>query len=517
MGYRRAKSLDKNLIFAEYFNSEQEVRRNGGVPTDVTFENGTIEFNGTGSKMEFPLFTPFLNEAWSIRSKIYLNNYSKYAFLAVLYDYNTLELRVDKTTGVLVLYLSGNKKTTSTTIPLNESTEILVTHDGNITTNFYVNGIYVDTYSASFNGNINRNPLTIGNRTILYSNHIHELTEFYNKALTAEEVTNLYNNARYVVPNLNKEEQVGTQNLIQFQNLNSVSHSNLNITYSDGVNYCIATSDNAHAYEPISVESGAYYRWSYKVKSDANNPPVNLDKAIWDQQNVGFILAPVPIYSELNSDTYTEIIVDFRVPAGCTQIRPYAIRDLDSGEACYIKEMSLTKFAVKETSKILHVTARDGVVLEKTDQNTITASNMSVFKDGSIRVMDFNGASSVIESTLADNVNTISFWCKPNSADESIIDLGGGNTITIASGVLTAAWADDIYVNGQSGTAILHPEWNHIVCRVDTALALTDIDIGKISTAFFDGKLSDVIFVDGIVSDNKISQMYSSQKHLYGK
>jgi hypothetical protein len=46
MSYRRYKNSDKSLVFAEYFNSEQEVRRNGGVPTDVTFERGVLSLMG---------------------------------------------------------------------------------------------------------------------------------------------------------------------------------------------------------------------------------------------------------------------------------------------------------------------------------------------------------------------------------------------------------------------------------------------------------------------------------------
>ena len=168
-------------------------------------------------------------------------------------------------------------------------------------------------------------------------------------------------------------------------------------------------------------------------------------------------------------------------------------------------------------SVILNVNSRSGVVLEKTDQNTITVTNVPFFKDGSVRVMDFNGVSSLIESTLADDVNTIIFWAKPKTADKSIIDLGGGDTVTIASGVLTAAWADDLYVNGEAGTAIQHAFWNMVVCRVDTALVLTDIDIGKISAVFYEGLLDGVIFIDGIVTDAEISQYYSSTKHLYAK
>ena len=182
-----------------------------------------------------------------------------------------------------------------------------------------------------------------------------------------------------------------------------------------------------------------------------------------------------------------------------------------------VSNLSVQQLAVEPTSKILHVTAKDGVCLEKTDQNTITTTDIVNFKDGSVRVNKFNGSSSIIESTLSNDVNTIIAWIKPRTDTESIIDLGGGNTITVSGGTLTAAWADDIYVNGASGTAIVHNEWNHIVCRVDSALSLTAIDIGLASASYFDGLMSDVIFVDGIVTDTEISQVFSSSKMLYSK
>jgi len=156
-----------------------------------------------------------------------------------------------------------------------------------------------------------------------------------------------------------------------------------------------------------------------------------------------------------------------------------------------------------------------GVVRELTDVNTISNTDVVEFKDGAIRVMSFNGTSSIIESTLSNDVNTIIAWIKPKTDTESIIDLGGGNTITVASGVLTAAWADDLYVNGEAGTAIQHGEWNMIACRVDSALSLTAIDIGLASASYYDGLMSDVIFVDGVVTDAELSQIHTSQKALY--
>ncbi len=44
--------IDKNLVFKETFNSEQATRRNGGVPTDVTYSNGVGTFNGSTSVIE---------------------------------------------------------------------------------------------------------------------------------------------------------------------------------------------------------------------------------------------------------------------------------------------------------------------------------------------------------------------------------------------------------------------------------------------------------------------------------
>lgn len=36
------QNINKRCIFRETFESEQAVRRNGGVPTDVTFEKGMV-------------------------------------------------------------------------------------------------------------------------------------------------------------------------------------------------------------------------------------------------------------------------------------------------------------------------------------------------------------------------------------------------------------------------------------------------------------------------------------------
>lgn len=166
-------------------------------------------------------------------------------------------------------------------------------------------------------------------------------------------------------------------------------------------------------------------------------------------------------------------------------------------------------------SLLLDISSHEGVIIEKSDQNTITDTDVEVFKEGDIRVMQFNGSSSHIASTLSDNVDTIVMWVKPKTATESIVDLGSSNTITISSDTLTAGWADDVYVNGTSANTVKHGEWNMIACRVDSSLALTAIEIGKVSTSYYEGMLDRIQFFTGKLSDAELSQIYTANKHRY--
>ena len=206
MSYRRGKNLDKNLIFAEYFNSEQEVRRNGGVPTDVTFDKGVAEFNGSSSDVFYN--RPILRGAgeFSLRVKVKINT----------------DVAND---GILV-----SRSSILSGIFINNSNQIntRINNQANLTYDFSIDQWYdiVMTYSVSSNVSIlyingveedNANALTVlsdgaewyvgqdpaGGRFV--DGDI-PLVEFYNKALTAEEVSNLYNDARYVMPQLNRTD-----------------------------------------------------------------------------------------------------------------------------------------------------------------------------------------------------------------------------------------------------------------------------------------------------------------------
>ena len=147
----------------------------------------------------------------------------------------------------------------------------------------------------------------------------------------------------------------------------------------------------------------------------------------------------------------------------------------------------------------------------------LTNTAVSVFKDAEIPyAMFFDGATSLLETTLADNINSISFWMKPKTDTESIMDLGGGgNTISTVGGTLTAAWADDIYVGGEIATAVNTNVWNHITCTADSAITLVSPAIGHIHPTHFKGLLDAIKFIEGTLTGNEASQLFSSEKWKY--
>lgn len=168
-----------------------------------------------------------------------------------------------------------------------------------------------------------------------------------------------------------------------------------------------------------------------------------------------------------------------------------------------------------DLQEILNVSGQKGSVpSEDKWGNAIANTGVTIQKDGEVNAFEFDGAE-VLETTLADDINTVSLWIKPKTDTESIIDLGGGNTITTSGGTLTAAWADDLFVNGKVGTAVTEGIWNLITCRVDIAIAVTAIDIGKISAAFYSGLMNNISFITGVTTDDEESQRFTSSKQSY--
>ncbi|PLX21395.1 hypothetical protein C0584_02680 [Candidatus Parcubacteria bacterium] len=109
--------------------------------------------------------------------------------------------------------------------------------------------------------------------------------------------------------------------------------------------------------------------------------------------------------------------------------------------------------------------------------------------------LKFNGTNAYVDvGDINQNLKTISFWFKSNSTTENIIDLdNSGHTISISSGTLSATGfvSPSIYVNGIESTSV-STDWQYITITTDTAIDVNNLDIGRINTSYFDGKIDDV-------------------------
>jgi len=160
------------IVFRETFNSEQAVRNNGGVPTDVTISKGIGSFNGTSSGIVYP---KNFNGTYSIR--IRFKEPTSFTSAQYLCDFR-------QGTGVGYVYCS----------------ETYIISPGGTK---YANGV-ASNYSIAVKEivvsgiSITSTELTMGKRTAPGKNYFDgdlELFEIYEGVLTPSEVKNLYRNS----------------------------------------------------------------------------------------------------------------------------------------------------------------------------------------------------------------------------------------------------------------------------------------------------------------------------------
>jgi len=385
MSYRKAANLDKNLIFAEYFNDEQSVRRNGGVPTDVVFDKGTVDFALTDAKIQYPAqFSHQAQSPFSCRVIVKKNSLDDYGWLFVIEDNNTYELRVDQNTGYLRSYVMGdNVGSTGVSIPIGEWFEIVHTCDGFNDHNYYINGeLDYNATNSVDPGSFNKD-LFFGIRGATVGGDVEQkLAEFYNKELTAEEVTNLYNDARYVVPSLEHPQQVDAPM--------NVSNC-VNLSYDDGLGGGFsngtptgfkAVSDGTSfqgcgTADEISFVNGQKVIITFDlVRNSGIMPSFTLRDSLGGSTvHDGGYLSPNEGSNihEVEVNSTTTGVVFFH---NSSQVTDYEITNL-----------SVFLRTVQPTSKILHVTAFDGVcrnLLSGDHARNLMDAGKGTFNDGTV-------------------------------------------------------------------------------------------------------------------------------------
>lgn len=195
------KHIDRSCIFRETFESEFAVRKNGGTPTNVLFKDGMISNNAGYIKYKFN-YKKIVARSWRFIVNIpYHKGNNNYIFSTNLGgDALTDSIFLNSSTDVMTFSKNYNGtigSVSNISSYFNKSLEIIVTL--NLTmTNVYLNGVIVlsSTGTSTFNypdfTNIN-----VGNKQNVSSGIKYTLFELYNKVLSPQEVSNLYNKTNY--------------------------------------------------------------------------------------------------------------------------------------------------------------------------------------------------------------------------------------------------------------------------------------------------------------------------------
>ena len=355
MSYHRDKSLDKNLIFSEYFNDEQSVRRHGGVPTDVTFDKGIAEFNGTTSIISYSDFS-YGNNAYSISIRAKRDTITEaYATLfGSLSDY-----------GGIIVYENGNITLTNPA-GSNSGTvagvwtdktkyhDLVLTLSGigaAQTLGFYFDGVLLSLAGGSTLYSIESIKLgdfLTGGVDREWIGSI-ELVEIYNKILTAEEVTNLYNDARYVEPQLEHGEQLGEELIGTLHNSATYHYDvfdfngiDLHASDAGGAGFWAALTDGIDV-----VEGEKYILEADSFVLNSGTAPLLL----FQNSSIGVGGSISNSWTAEVGTTRWEFIITSTTTAF------FEIGDRNVATDFDFTNLRLKKVVVNPTSKILHVTA----------------------------------------------------------------------------------------------------------------------------------------------------------------
>ena len=170
-------SIDKKCIFRDEFSSEQNTRRLGGTPINVTFANGSATFNSSSDTIVYNKFLP--TGTYSFHLKIALGEtIAGNAIIFSTTDYGAF-LQQTNLTYDLVSYYGTNyvNGIVNSSVVANTMCDVIITGVA-LTKSRDIKLCGIGTSNNYFVGNV-------------------ELFEIYQGTLTANEVKNLYENKRY--------------------------------------------------------------------------------------------------------------------------------------------------------------------------------------------------------------------------------------------------------------------------------------------------------------------------------
>jgi hypothetical protein len=145
--------------------------------------------------------------------------------------------------------------------------------------------------------------------------------------------------------------------------------------------------------------------------------------------------------------------------------------------------------------------------------NLINISTSTFYISGKLgQGLNFDGIDDYISlGNVSSSINSISFWIKARNTTKKIMDLNGTQSIESIVGTISANsfTSPTIYVNGAVSSSITANTWYHVVITTNTPINASAVDIGRISSSYFQGILEDVRFYNRVLSITEARQLYN--------
>ena len=180
---------------------------------------------------------------------------------------------------------------------------------------------------------------------------------------------------------------------------------------------------------------------------------------------------------------------------------------------------------VSDSTEVLHIKMWEGTINDYTGGYTGTLSGGTGTPSPASQGFSFNATNTQYIDIGAGpaSVKTISLWIKQDdvAGNEYPIDLNGTDYLSVESGVVTVNGlaGHTLYVDGAAGTSgvtTINAWWHLITITDSTANNASDLDIGRVTAAYYDGLISDVRLYSVVRTAIQVRDFYNQTKWRYG-
>lgn len=127
------------------------------------------------------------------------------------------------------------------------------------------------------------------------------------------------------------------------------------------------------------------------------------------------------------------------------------------------------------------------------------------------QALHFDGVSDYIAvGDTSATARTISFWMKRDLANVSILRLSNSASVSVdSSGNITTTGISSptIYIDGSAGVAT-GTTWQHVVITSSTPIAVSNLELGRNGSSYFNGALDDVRLYSQVLAPGEIGRVY---------